>query len=142
MPRVIVLDNIAQEGLDLLESTDGFEYEVRTKLSGDDLKEALAGADGAILRSGVTITPESLEGNKRLKAIVRAGVGTDNIDKEAATRGGIVVMNTPKGMVTIMKPKLLNIRRTTDTITVQKKKVFRKTMDMDTVKNTKKAKST
>lgn len=97
MPRVIVLDNIAQEGLDLLESTDGFEFEVRTKLSGDDLKEALAGADGAILRSGVTITPESLEGNKRLKAIVRAGVGTDNIDKEAATRGGIVVMNTPTG---------------------------------------------
>ncbi len=53
--------------------------------------------DGAIVRSGVKITPESLEGNRRLRAIVRAGVGTDNIDKDAATRLGIVVMNTPAG---------------------------------------------
>src|SRR6185436_20096145 len=45
----------------------------------------------------VKITPESLEGNRRLKAIVRAGVGTDNIDSKAATRLGIVVMNTPAG---------------------------------------------
>ena len=43
------------------------------------------------------ITAEALAGNKRLKAIVRAGVGTDNIDKAAATRAGIVVMNTPAG---------------------------------------------
>ena len=51
----------------------------------------------AVCRSGVKITAESLEGNKTLKAIVRAGVGTDNIDKAAATRLGIVVMNTPDG---------------------------------------------
>ena len=57
----------------------------------------LAEFDGAVCRSGVKITAESLEGNRRLKAIVRAGVGTDNIDKVAATRGGIVVMNTPTG---------------------------------------------
>ena len=50
-----------------------------------------------VCRSGVKITPESLEGNKRLRAIVRAGVGTDNIDKQAASRLGIVVMNTPTG---------------------------------------------
>ena len=43
------------------------------------------------------ITADALEGNRRLKAIVRAGVGTDNIDKDAATRLGIVVMNTPAG---------------------------------------------
>ncbi len=53
--------------------------------------------DGAICRSGVKITADALEGNRRLKAIVRAGVGTDNIDKDAATRHGIVVMNTPGG---------------------------------------------
>lgn len=97
MPRIIVLDNIAQEGLDILEAEDGIEYEVKTGLSGDDLKKALAEYDGAILRSGVKITPESIAGNTRLKAIVRAGVGTDNIDKPAATRQGIVVMNTPTG---------------------------------------------
>ncbi|MEQ8208491.1 MAG: phosphoglycerate dehydrogenase [Lacipirellulaceae bacterium] len=97
MLRVIVLDNLAQEGLDLLGSAEGIEYEVRTGLKGDELREALAEFDGAICRSGVKITPESLEGNRRLKAIVRAGVGTDNIDKPAATRAGVVVMNTPAG---------------------------------------------
>jgi D-3-phosphoglycerate dehydrogenase len=97
MYRVVVLDPLAQEGLDLLSAAPGVEYEIRTKLSGDALRETLAAFDGAIVRSGVKITAESLAGNKRLKAIVRAGVGTDNIDKAAATRLGIVVMNTPAG---------------------------------------------
>jgi len=97
MHRVIVLDNIAQKGLDLLDAAPEVEYEVRTGLKGDALRAALAEFDGAICRSGVKITAESLQGNHRLKAIVRAGVGTDNIDKQAATRLGIVVMNTPAG---------------------------------------------
>jgi D-3-phosphoglycerate dehydrogenase len=97
MPRIIVLDPIAQEGHELLKAAPGIEYEVREKLKGDALRAALAEFDGAICRSGVTITAESLEGNKRLRAIVRAGVGVDNIDREAATRLGIVVMNTPAG---------------------------------------------
>lgn len=95
--RVIVLDNIAPEGLELLKNADGIEYEVRVGLSGDELRSALTQFDGAVCRSGVKITAESLEGNRSLKAIVRAGVGTDNIDKPAATRAGIVVMNTPTG---------------------------------------------
>ncbi|MEC8591049.1 MAG: phosphoglycerate dehydrogenase [Planctomycetota bacterium] len=97
MSRVIVLDSIAQEGLDLLEQAEGIEYEVITGLAGSELREALNKFDAAICRSGVKITAEALEGNKRLRAIARAGVGTDNIDKVAATRTGIVVMNTPTG---------------------------------------------
>lgn len=97
MPRILVLDSIAQEGLDLLDAAPGIEYEVRTGLKGKDLHDALLEADGAICRSGVKITPESLEGNTRLRAIARAGVGTDNIDLTAATRLGIIVMNTPTG---------------------------------------------
>ncbi|MCG8448776.1 MAG: phosphoglycerate dehydrogenase [Pirellulales bacterium] len=97
MHKVIVLDDLAQEGLDLLAAADGFDYEVRTGLKGEELRNALEEYDGAICRSGVKLTPEVLEGNRRLKAIVRAGVGTDNIDKPAATRSGIVVMNTPAG---------------------------------------------
>ncbi len=97
MSKVIVLDNLAAEGLTLLESTEGIEVEVRTGLTGEALKQALAGSDAAICRSGVKIDEASLRGNKRLKAIVRAGVGTDNIDKVAATRLGVVVMNTPDG---------------------------------------------
>jgi len=95
--RILVLDPIAQEGFDLLNSEKDFEYEVRTGLKGEDLRQSLNEFDGAIVRSGVKITAASLEGNKRMKAIVRAGVGTDNIDKTAATRLGIVVMNTPAG---------------------------------------------
>ena len=97
MPKVIVLDTIAPEGLAMLAAAPGLEYEVRTGLKGDALRAALAEFDGAICRSGVKITAEALEGNHRLKAIVRAGVGTDNIDSRAATRLGIVVMNTPAG---------------------------------------------
>lgn len=95
--RILVLDPIAPEGLALLSQDPTFSYEERVGLKGEDLKRSLAEFDGAIVRSGVKITAESLEGNKRLKAIVRAGVGTDNIDKNAATRLGIVVMNTPAG---------------------------------------------
>ena len=97
MNRVIVLDSIAQEGLDLLEQAEGIEYEVITGLAGSELRESLNKFDAAICRSGVKITAEALEGNKQLRAIARAGVGTDNIDKVAATRTGIVVMNTPTG---------------------------------------------
>ena len=97
MPKVIVLDTLAQEGLDLLSAAAGIHHEVRIGLKGEALRKALAEFDGAICRSGVKITADVLEGNHRLKAIVRAGVGTDNIDSKAATRLGIVVMNTPAG---------------------------------------------
>lgn len=97
MQCVLVLDPLAREGLEILNSTVGIEVRVRPGLSGEELRSALADADAAIVRSGVKITAESLAGNRRLKAIVRAGVGTDNIDKVAATRLGIVVMNTPAG---------------------------------------------
>ncbi len=97
MPKVVVLDNLSQDGIDLLESAGNLEYEVRTGLKGEELRQALTEFDGCILRSGAKLTADVLEGNTRLKAIVRAGVGTDNIDKEAATRLGMVVMNTPGG---------------------------------------------
>lgn len=97
MKRIIVLDTLAKEGLDILDAAPGIEYQIRTGLAGEELRSALAEADGAIVRSGAKITAESLSGNRRLRAIVRAGVGTDNIDKNAATRLGIVVMNTPTG---------------------------------------------
>lgn len=97
MARIIVLDPLSEDGLRLLRSAGNMEVEVSTGLKGEQLRKALLGADGAICRSGVKITAEVLEGNRRLRAIARAGVGVDNIDVEAATRQGIVVMNTPGG---------------------------------------------
>ena len=97
MSKIVVLDPLSQDGLDLLESAGSIEYEVHTGLAGQELRDTLLQFDGVICRSGVKITAEALEGNHRLRAIARAGVGTDNIDLEAATRHGIVVMNTPGG---------------------------------------------
>jgi D-3-phosphoglycerate dehydrogenase len=97
MSRIIVLDPLSEEGLAMLRSAGNIEVEVRTGLKGDALKAALREFDGAICRSGVKITADALEGNRRLRAIARAGVGVDNIDTAAATRQGIVVMNTPAG---------------------------------------------
>ncbi|MBI1918454.1 MAG: phosphoglycerate dehydrogenase, partial [Planctomycetes bacterium] len=64
---------------------------------GDALKEAVRAADGIIVHSQTKITADVLDNPGRLKAIVRAGVGVDNIDVAAATRKGVVVMNTPGG---------------------------------------------
>jgi D-3-phosphoglycerate dehydrogenase len=97
MPRIFTPDPLAAEGLAILERTPGFEIDKRSGLKGVELKAALAEADGVIVRSGTTLTAELLQGLTRLRAIVRAGVGVDNIDVPAATRAGIVVMNTPGG---------------------------------------------
>jgi D-3-phosphoglycerate dehydrogenase len=97
--RVLVTDKLAEEGLARLRDEPGIEVVVDTKLSQDPsaLKHTLAQADGIVIRSGTQLTADVLEGQSRLKAIVRAGVGVDNIDVPAATRRGIVVMNTPGG---------------------------------------------
>ena len=99
MHRVLVTDKLAEEGLARLRAEPGIEVVVNTKLAEDPagLRQALETADGIVIRSGTQLTAEILEGQPRLKAIVRAGVGVDNIDVAAATRRGIVVMNTPGG---------------------------------------------
>jgi len=97
MAKIIVLDNLSQDGLNLLDAAGDVTYDVITGLKGEELKATLLNYDGAICRSGVKLTGDVLQGNTRLKAIARAGVGTDNIDKEMAARQGIVVMNTPGG---------------------------------------------
>jgi D-3-phosphoglycerate dehydrogenase / 2-oxoglutarate reductase len=97
--RVLVTDKLAEEGLAQLRADPGIEVVVDTKLAQNPtaLRQALLEADGIAIRSGTQLTAEVLEGQTRLKAIVRAGVGVDNIDVAAASRRGIVVMNTPGG---------------------------------------------
>src|SRR6516164_1997897 len=96
MPRVLISDKLEAPGLDLLRQA-GIELDERHDLTGAALQEAMRGADGMIVRSGTRVTAELLENPGKLRAIVRAGVGVDNIDVAAATRKGIVVMNTPGG---------------------------------------------
>ena len=84
MPRVFISDKLEPSGLDLLKEA-GIELDNRPGLTGTALQEALRAADGVIVRSGTKITAELLENPGKLRAIVRAGVGVDNIDVAAAT---------------------------------------------------------
>lgn len=96
MPRVLIADKLEQAGVDLLKAA-GVEVETRLGLKGADLAAALREFDAAIVRSQPKVTAEALDNPGKLRAIARAGVGVDNIDVAAATRKGVVVMNTPGG---------------------------------------------
>ncbi len=98
--RVLVTDNLSPTGVAKLKEMDGLQADVRETMPPEELHQVLADYDGIIIRSATTLTPEILAGQKRLKVIVRAGVGVDNIDRAAATREGIIVMNTPAGNTT------------------------------------------
>jgi D-3-phosphoglycerate dehydrogenase len=97
MIKVLVTDKLAQQGLNLLNSTDGVEAVVKTDVSEDELAKIIGEYDGLIIRSGTKVTAQVLANPGKLKAVARAGVGVDNIDVPAATRKGILVMNTPGG---------------------------------------------
>ncbi|WP_339909081.1 phosphoglycerate dehydrogenase [Symmachiella dynata] len=100
MFRVLITDNLSPAGMEVLKNLPGIEVDVRQGLSPEEVREALKEADGIIIRSATKLTPELLKDQPRLKVVVRAGVGVDNINLPAATREGIVVMNTPAGNTT------------------------------------------
>ena len=97
MTKIVLLDPLSEDGKNMLRDAPNIEFEERIGLKGNELKNCLNEFDGAIVRSGVKITAESLAGNTRLKMIARAGAGVDNIDTKAATKQGIIVVNTPGG---------------------------------------------
>ncbi len=97
MYRVLITDSLSKAGLKILEQMDGIEPVVKSGLTPQQVREELKSCDGIIIRSGTTLTAEILDGQERLKVIARAGVGVDNINLDAATRAGILVMNTPAG---------------------------------------------
>jgi len=95
--NVLVADAISEEGVKVLAETPGFEVTVRTGMSPKELREVVGDYEGLIVRSATKVTPEVLAEPGRLRVIGRAGTGVDNIDLEAATKAGVVVMNTPGG---------------------------------------------
>jgi len=96
MPRVFVADKLEAQGLDMMRQA-GLELDVRNDLKGEDLLQAMRASEGLIVRSATKVTAAMLEDSGKLRVIVRAGVGVDSIDVGAATRKGILVMNTPSG---------------------------------------------
>ena len=97
MIKVLVSDNISEEGIDIFRKTEGITVDVKIGLKPEELKAIIKDYDGLAVRSATKVTKEIIEVAERLKIIGRAGSGTDNIDKEAATKKGVVVMNTPGG---------------------------------------------
>jgi D-3-phosphoglycerate dehydrogenase len=91
--RILVADKLAPEGLDYLKQS-GIEFDTKIGLKEPELAAAVGDYDALIVRSGAKVTAKVLENPGKLKAIARAGVGVDNIDLEAATAKGILVMNT------------------------------------------------
>ena len=97
MPRILICDPVAADGLEMLEAEA--EVEVRTHLSSEELKSILPQYEGLIVRSETKVTPEVIQAGTRLQVIGRAGIGVDNIDVEAATARGIAVVNAPSGNI-------------------------------------------
>ena len=97
MPKVLIADRLSPVALRIFEQ-HGIIAEERTGLSEDELCAVIGHYDGIAVRSATKVTARVLEaGGPRLKVVGRAGIGVDNIDLEAATRLGVVVMNTPFG---------------------------------------------
>lgn len=92
--KVLITDPIHEAGVKMLEEVAGVE--VATDLSKEDLLEKIRDADALLVRSKTKVTKEVIDSGKKLKVVGRAGVGVDNIDLNAATQRGIVVVNAPE----------------------------------------------
>ncbi|MBM3246111.1 MAG: phosphoglycerate dehydrogenase [Candidatus Omnitrophica bacterium] len=95
--KILVSDALSEEGLKILKEAKEFQVDTKTDLKPDALKEAIKDYDALIVRSATKVTKDVIAAAAKLKVIGRAGVGLDNVDLEAATQKGIIVMNTPGG---------------------------------------------
>ncbi len=98
-PRILVSDPIADDGVEILRR-HGAQVDIRTGLSPDELRAIIGDYDALIVRSETKVTREIIAAASKLQVIGRAGVGVDNIDIDAATEKGIVVVNAPTGNIT------------------------------------------
>lgn len=92
--KVLICDNLSPKGIEILKNA-GLEVDVKVGMKPDELKACIGNYHGLIIRSATKVTAEIIDAATNLKVIGRAGSGLDNVDKTAATKKGIVVMNTP-----------------------------------------------
>jgi D-3-phosphoglycerate dehydrogenase len=93
--KVLISDPLGKEGMEILKNEPGLEAVLATELTPLELKEAIKDASALIVRSSTKVTRDLIEAGKILKIIGRAGVGVDNVDVDAATDHGVIVMNSP-----------------------------------------------
>ena len=96
-PKVLIADSISQRGVDELSRDGALEVTIRTGLSERELVELIPPFSALVVRSQTKVTADILNAGARLRVVGRAGVGVDNVDVEAATRRGIIVLNAPGG---------------------------------------------
>lgn len=98
--KILISDKLANEGINILKAIKDFEVDCKFDLKPDQLKSIIKDYDALIIRSATEVTADIIEAANKLKFIGRAGVGLDNVDLKAATKKGIVAMNTPAGNTT------------------------------------------
>ncbi len=99
MKKVLVSDNLGEAGIKMFEEQPGIEVDVNTGLEPEELKTIIGDYDALVIRSATKVTEDILNSATKLKVVGRAGIGLDNVDIPAATKRGVVVMNTPTGNV-------------------------------------------
>ena len=97
--KILVSDNLGDIGVRMMQEEDGIDVDVRPGLSPEELIEIIGEYDALVIRSATKVTDDLLQAASKLKLVGRAGVGLDNVDLAAATKRGVVVMNTPGGNV-------------------------------------------
>ncbi len=95
--KVLIADHLSSEGVEILQGESGLSVDVKTGLSPKELAEIIKPYEGLVVRSSTKVTAEVIAKADHLKVIGRAGVGLDNVDLDAATKRGIIVMNVPAG---------------------------------------------
>lgn len=95
--KVLISDNLSEKGVEIFQKDKRISVDVKTGLSKDELIKIIPEYDALVIRSATKVTPDVIEAAVNLKVVGRAGIGVDNVDLEAASKHGIVVMNTPGG---------------------------------------------
>ncbi|MBI4367931.1 MAG: phosphoglycerate dehydrogenase [Candidatus Omnitrophica bacterium] len=95
--KVLISDPLGEGGLAIFKKEPQIQTDIKTGLPPEELKKIVGEYDAIVVRSGTHLTKDLIQEAKRLKVIGRAGVGVDNVDLAAATKQGIIVMNTPEG---------------------------------------------
>ena len=96
-PKVLIADSISQRGIDELSRDNALDVSVQTNLTVSQLLEIVPEFSAIVVRSQTKVTADLLKAGTSLRVVGRAGVGVDNVDVEAATRRGVVVLNAPGG---------------------------------------------
>lgn len=95
--KVLISDSLSKEAVQVLQKEKEFTVDVNTKLTPDELKKVIKDYDALVVRSSTKVTKDLIDAADKLKIVGRAGVGLDNVDVDAASKKGIIVVNTPAG---------------------------------------------